>query len=31
MARMEEMQGMKKTETIILTNIAISDETGLSI
>jgi hypothetical protein len=31
MARIEGMQGMKKTETTILTNIAISDVTDLSI
>jgi hypothetical protein len=31
MARVEGMQGMKKTETTILTNIAISDVTDLSI
>jgi hypothetical protein len=31
MVRIEGMQGMKKTETTILTNIAISDVTDLSI
>jgi hypothetical protein len=31
MARIEEIQDIKKTETTILTNIAISDVTDLSI